>query len=238
MIINPYFVTAGGGGATPSDIANIWDWWEPSRDTYNNNDPMPTLTGQFAAHNFTSTGSNRPIYTTNVLNSLAVSTHTASSLQGWSGVNTLALTAGHGFIVVKINNDPPATDNLGGLWAFGADFIPTLYPNSSGTIVDSFGNHDFGNTVGNPGPTLAAWRVYEVISTSSEWTALLDGSQLFTNASNTVQFKTNSLLGTNSGAQGLDGQLAGMYLFSAKITGASRTSMVNYLNTRFGLAIT
>lgn len=237
MIINPY-VFGGGGGATPSDIANIWEWWEPSRDTYNNNDPVSLLTGQVSpgvGHNWVqATGTAQPVYLSNQLNGLGIVDfpHVAGG-DYLSDVNPSALTAAHFFIVLKVDNDPPATAQVP--WKFGTSGSTDHFPFTDSNIYCGA----FSTTrqsVGDPAASLASWRVYEIVSTSSEYTALLDGTQLFTTGTNTVGILATCTFGSNLGVNPWDGQVAGLYIFSAKLT-TDRADMVTYLNSRFGLSI-
>jgi hypothetical protein len=94
---------AAGSAGNPFGIASLWEWWEPSRESYADNDPMGTLTGRFAAKNFTSSGVSRPIFKAGVLNGLGVADY---SSQSWAGVDASALSAGHRFYVVEATNDP------------------------------------------------------------------------------------------------------------------------------------
>jgi hypothetical protein len=73
----------------------------------------------------------------------------------------------------------------------------------------------------------------------SEYTVLLDGTQLYTNATNTVGYPGSSasrqfgLTADGSWA----GYLFGMYQFTAKLT-TDRASLITYLNTRLGTSFT
>jgi hypothetical protein len=236
---------AAASASTPSGIANIWEWWEPSREGLANNDPIGTLTGQVSpggSHDFTQpTGARQPIFIDSVLNGLGIARFTAASTHWMNGVNANALTAIHFFVVVQIPTDPPATTQVP--WRFGTDFTnPDTYPFTTGSILSGIGTST-RKTVGNPTPSLAAWRVFEVVSKSGNWTAWLDGSQIFTTASNTVSVTSLCSIGANTTSLGVtggnpwDGDIAGIYIFSAQITGTDRTAMVTYLNSRWGLSI-
>lgn len=226
---------------TPSGISNIWEWWEPEREGLSNNADISTLTGQVSpgtGHNFTqSTTARKPTFLTGQINGLGAAHFVAANNKWMQGVDPSALTAGHVFIVVQIPTDPPATNQTP--WNIGTDGINAdTYPFTNGSILSAIGTNT-RKTVGNPTPSLATWRVFEVVSISGTWTALLDGSQIFTTASNVVHWNTNCILGAfdTVGTNPWDGDIAGIYIFSAQITGADRTNMVSYLNTRWGLSI-
>lgn len=232
---------------TPSDIPNIWEWWEPSREGLADTDPIITLTGQVApgvGHNWgQATSGNRPTYLDNQINGLGVANFTvAGANSDWmDGVNPSALTAVHFFIVIKIPTDPPATVQVP--WALGTDSgNPDVYPFTSGSILAGV----FSNarkTVGDPAISLAAWRVVEVVSVSGEWTWRIDGATsgtgvYFTTAVNTEAELVNCVLGGDSNGQNnANEDIAGIYIFSAKLT-TDRADMVTYLNDRFALSMT
>jgi hypothetical protein len=74
FMINP-FVFGGGGGDVPDTLSDIWEWWEPSRESgYVDGDPLSGLTGQANSRNMTmQVGNNsHPKYQTNELNGLAI----------------------------------------------------------------------------------------------------------------------------------------------------------------------
>jgi hypothetical protein len=236
-LVNPYLL-APAGPAVPSTLSSIWEWWEPSRDSYADNDPMGTLTGQFAAKNFTSAGTDRPTFKTNQLNGLAVADVGASVRQGWSGVDGTALTAGHIFLIVKAVNDPGiASRNQ--LWNIGtvSIAIPDAYPFTDSKVYMGAGSTT-RRTCTNPTLSLASWRLLEIITTSTEYTVLLDGTEtLFTSGTNAVGFNNSMRLGlSGAGTSWFVGQYAGMYLCSAKLSSGDRTTLINYINSRFGLS--
>lgn len=231
------FSGAGSTSVSPSDIAGAWEWWEPSRETgYVNDDPMSTLAGQVApgtGHDFTQAGALRPTFKTNILNGLAVAQFDGSDF--WENVDPSALTAAHVFLVIKKTN---GDTNLCFPWRFGTSASINAYPDpgSANKIFDGTCSTT-RRDCGDPAPTLAAWRVVEVVSTSSEWTYLLDGTQLFTTGTNTVAIRSSCALGHwAGGGGGLVGQIAGCYFFSAKLT-TDRATLITYINSRFGLSI-
>lgn len=172
-----------------------------------------------------------PIMKTGILNGLAVADcHT--NFKSWNGPNMGALTAAHWFAVVIVDAD----NSDGALWELGAlDSGDSRYPFTDGNIYE----HAFSSvryTVGNPAPSLTTWRVVEVSSIVNEWIYKIDGTQIgSTQNPNTVGGKTNPRLGcTASGT--FPGQIAGMYLCSAKLSSPDRSDLITYINNRFGLS--
>lgn len=234
-------IISGAGDVTatapiPSTIADMWEWWEPSRETgYIDGDFMPSMLGQVApgtGHDFVQAAAdvNKPTFQTNELNGLAVVEFNGASGRSFNSVNPSALTAAHLFLIVKMDSANSATSP----WDFGTAFDENHYEWLDGNIYDGTASSS-RYTVGNPTPAVTSWRLIEVISTSSEWTFLMDGSQLFTTGTNTVSLSSSCKLGANRG-RGCSGKAAGGYLFSAKKTGTDRTTLVDYANDRFAQA--
>lgn len=100
------------------------------------------------------------------------------------------------FIVFWRDNDPPPITAETGLWRFTGPAQGTIehIPFTDGVIYDACGRTVRKTTV-NPTTSLTAPVVYEVISTSLEWTNRLNGAQLFTTATNTVDFAGDMQLG-------------------------------------------
>lgn len=245
FIINPY-VHGAGAPAPPAfpSIASIWDWWEPDRGGFANNDPIGTLVGQVApgsGHNFVQgTAGAKPTFVTNQINGLGIARFAVAGTADWmNGVNPSALTAVHCFIVRLIPADPPLTSQIA--WAFGSDTVPDAVPFTDSNIyAGPFST--VRKTIGNPAISLAAWRVYEIVSVSGEFTWRIDGATtgagvFFTTGTNTVGIVTSCVIGADvNNANQCNEDIAGIYIFSAKLT-TDRAAVVTYLNTRFGLSI-
>ncbi len=237
---SPSSSASPSGLPDPSTIASIWEWWEPSREGLNDTDPIAQLTGQFApgaGHNWTQAAAGaKPTYMANQLNGLGVADFSsAGTIDDLANVDPSALTGAHAFFVIKSDDDPPASSKIP--WLFGTSGNKDLYPFTDSSIYcGAFSTSR--RTVGNPAAALTSWRVFEVISVSGEYTVKLDGTQLFTSGTNTVAILNNCHFGSNNGANGWDGQMAGLYICSAKLSVGDRTAMIDYINNRFGLSST
>lgn len=153
--------------------------------------------------------SSQPIYKAAIQNGNAVARFDGSpDLRQFAIPDLSALTAGHVFIALKINVDPPTDSASAGLWTMGVTST-SYFPYTDGVIYDDFGT-DTRKTVGNPTPSLAAWHIYEVLSGPGLWTARLDGVDLFTTSSNTVAFPSSPILGRS-----LNGDFGAWMLFDA-----------------------
>src|SRR6185436_6720197 len=208
---------------TPSDLASIWEYWEPSRNSFSDNDPIGTMAGQVVpgtGHNWTqSSAGAKPTYKASILNGLGIARFdgTDDELQG---ANPTALTAEHMFVVLKIDNDPPASGKNGN-WSLGGGAV-NQYPELAGTNPIWDGSFRTATLIfSKSSMNLAQWRVAEVVSTSSEYIFRLDGTVL-QNGTGGTSFGHQSASSIRLGrcdpfnSLFLDGDIAGMYIFSAK----------------------
>lgn len=149
------------------------------------------------------------------------------------------VTAGEVFVVLKSVTD--TADNPG-LWFIGSDAVNfTNYPNSAsgGIIGDSFGS-TVGKATPNPTVDLSTWHVYNALSKAGEWTARINGTLLYTTATNTVGWRTIPTLGyiPTGGAPSTyvwDGDMAEFILYDRELTADERAGVVAYLTARHGL---
>lgn len=181
------------------------------------------------------TGSAQPLYKTNILNGLPA--YQFDGVDDQLLLSTLAaLTAGEVFLIVKANNDPGV--GIKALWRLGTE--PTnsgIYPWTDGQIYEEFGT-TVRKTVGNPTPSLSsAFRLYNVISAAGEFTVNLDGTQLFTTATNTVGFPAAPTLGKGIGATFFAGQWCEWVLLNAKASTTQRAHLKAYFASKFALTI-
>lgn len=217
-------------------------WGEPSREIgYGNGDPIEPFTDQSGnSRHWTHTGGDEtlPRYEENVLNGLAVADgdHVGGN-EGWNtGPDMSSLTAVHAFVIMKAKADPAGDIGQTGLWNMGTDALAAHVPYVDGVIYDdAFSNAR--KTTGNPDTNMAsAFVLYEVISTSTEWTRKINGATSgndhFTTGTNTVAGPVNPTLLFNVGATSRH-KLAGLYICSAKLDSTDRTTLVTYINDRF-----
>jgi hypothetical protein len=148
-----------------------------------------------------------------------------------------SLTAAEIFIVVKIDADPPPDTTSDGLWDFGAVSAATRYPFATDSIIyDGFGSTARKTTV-NPATSLTQFNLYNVVSISGEWTNFLNGTQLFTTATNTVGFNVVNTLGNTIAPTHLDGDIAEVILYNHKLSPTSKTQIKQYIANEYGLVI-
>lgn len=150
-----------------------------------------------------------------------------SDYLAWANIFT-ALTAAEVFVVGRLDADPPTTGS-GGIWDLGTDVNSSAVPFTDGNIYDSFGS-TVRKTVGNPAPSLASPFIYNVTSTATEWTARLNGTQIFTTPTNAVAFSAAPTLGRSKNSTILfKGVMAEMFMLSRALTTSERASALSYL---------
>ncbi len=154
------------------------------------------------------------------------------------GPSFAGLTASHFFIVLK------ATDNVGPyqLESFGnggGDYFPYL----DGHGYLSIGSQNRPD-VGIISPHADVAQVLETISTSSKFTVKQNGTQLYTDAGETVGWNSaGSTLFCGTGANSSTptgfwpGDIAEVIMTNAEITGADLVSLKSYLTARYALVI-
>jgi len=233
---------AAAGGFSPTDIAGLNLWLPADQIVATDGDPLDDWKDRSGnAYDYTqSTSGDRPTYKANIVNGNPVVRFNGTN-QYFTGPNHLTgLTAATILIVMKSDNDPPVVGD-GGLWRLGSDTSSgsaNHVPYTDGVIYDGAGSNT-RYTVGDPTPSLAAWRAYSIVTSSSEWTARLDNSTLYTTGSNTVGWRTAPLLGkttNNLGYSGFfDGDIAELLIYDSALGSTDRASLQTYFAAKYGL---
>jgi hypothetical protein len=223
----------------PNTIPNIWAWGEPSRLGLNDTDPISTLTDLTGnGRNWTAVTTERPLYKVNIFNG---STIGAALLDGdndnFAVPNASALTAIHMFQVVQLSADPPINTAETGFHTWTGDGANNAhYPFTDGVIYDSFAS-TARKTTADPG-NMAVAHVYDVFSGSANWRNRFNGTTITSTGTNTVSIPSSGKWGQNFNADNMHGYMGGIYIFSAEVTGTDRTTLINYINSRFGTSST
>jgi hypothetical protein len=213
-------------------------WLKADAHTASDGDPVTTAENFGSLGDFTqATSSVKPTYKTGIVNGKPVFRFDGVD-DFLTGPDMSALTAATVFIVVKIDTDPPGTSTASGLWRFGtAGGGVTHFPFIDGTIYDSFGSTVRKTTV-NPTPALTSFHVYEVKTVSGEWTSRLDGTQIFTTATNTVGFVANPMIGSSEGTTHfLDGDCAELFICDSGLGTTDAGNMRSHLGTKYAITI-
>lgn len=223
---------------TPSTITGLKLWLAAWDEAYANNDPVGTMRdGSGNGADCTQSGSKRPTFKTNVINSKAAFYFDGSD--DYVDVPDIfsGMSAGQVFIILRGDSSQGSGGDVG-LWAMPGTNDNENYPWSDGNIYDGW----FSTTrksCGTPGAGFVGmWHVYEVVSTGSEYTAFHNGTQFFTTASNTPGGARNDkTLGRSSLGSGylFQGWVAEIFVYDNKISGGDRSAIYSYINGKYGL---
>jgi hypothetical protein len=134
------------------------------------------------------------------------------------------------YAVVRNDNE-----NNSILHSFGGKDATYHFPFSDGNIYDGFGSSS-RKSVGNPAPTMVEWRLYTWKSRDGEWKLFMDGAQIFTTATNTLDFDP---LAKDLGQadNGWRGHFAELLVTDAYDDEAQQEEMQTYLADKWGLTI-
>jgi hypothetical protein len=221
---------AAGVVFSPDDIAGLVGWWKADSLSLSDNDAITTWPDSSGNGN-TFAGAIGPTYKTAIQNGLPVARF--DGVDDVLNQTPIAWTNLTVFIVVKVPADPAAVQEDTGLWQMSTG-SSTHYPFTDGVVYDGAGS-DTRKTVGDLTPSLAAFRLYEVRSTSGEWTAWLDGSQVFTTGTNTVATPTDMRLGENGLGNQFEGDIGEMLVYDAALSDTDREAVETYLADKWGL---
>jgi len=146
--------------------------------------------------------------------------------------NLSSLSAGEGFFYRKIDNDPSSTGG-GGIWKIGSDSASSNHiPFSDGVAYDSFGSTVRKDTAVNPSSPMTAYHVFSAYSVTNDWADYMNGTLIYSTATNTVGFAASPLIGAsyNFSSHYMVGHGRAFILFSAKVAGGDRTILGNTSN--------
>ena len=189
--------------------------------------------------NFTqSTGGNQPTVTTGGagINGVAAIKFVGASSQYLVGPALTALSSGAEVFLVHKPTSDGATQVCH--WRTGSFAQNVFNPYIDHKIYDNFGSSSARFA---PTATVAnAAQVYNVVSTGSEWTAFIDGTQIYTNASNTVGWESAGTLlgGTSAGGitpgASYDGLMVALIIYDHKLSTGDKATVMTGLRAKYG----
>jgi len=241
---NMQFVVANAGGFSPLDISSLTQWidFDDSGSRTLNGDDISAQDDLKNGNDVTqTTATEQSLFVASGINSIGCSEGDGglASKEHYDVTNdTLsALTAAEMFIILELVEDPPGATANAGLYKYGTHAATiTVVPWTDGNIYDGFGT-TVRKSTGNPTLSFTSPRCYNVVTTSSEWTSEVDGAQHYTNATNTVGFRTDPLLGKED--RGTEhyyhGQIGEFILFNAKLSSGDKASMETYIADKWGI---
>lgn len=237
--VSPSSSVSPSGVDDPSTIADLELWLKADSLSLTDGDPISTWSDSSGnANHATSSGGNRPIYKASGGANNQPYVEFDGNTQQFDLPDFLTtFTEGHIFIVVKVDADPPASHNGPpvGAWSFvGGN--QSFYPLDSGVIWDNWASTT-RKIVGDPTPSLTSWRLYEMLSKSANWTAWLDGTQIFTTGTNTVQFGTGPKIGVNSALSNLAGDIEEIIFYSRDINSTEIQTVKDYIADKYALTL-
>ena len=243
-------ITAPAAGPATT---NLWTWLKADAGVYSDAGTTPATNGGTvqqwndshtgARHFAQATAGNRPTWVTNAINTTLPALRfdptvvdTPATAQYLLGPSASALTAGEIFIVVKKAGADPGDGTKASLWDFEANGNSNVYPYSDGHIYDGWGSGSRYDS-GDPTPSVNTWRLYNVVSTSSEWTSFIDGTQQFTTSPGNVAFGIPNLGRDTNTGKGFGGDVAELIMYSAKCSAPDKVQTKAYIAAKYGLTI-
>lgn len=137
-------------------------------------------------------------------------------------------TAGEILVVLKTASATPSHPY--GLWTLGGSL--SYYPLPDGTTLEGFGSNQPRNGP-PPAQPLNQYHLYNVSAASGTWTSRINGITCMTQNSNTVAFGSSPSLGYPSNGSSFAGDIAELIIFDHVLSGAERTAVTAYLNSRY-----
>lgn len=230
---------------TPASMTGIWAWYRADQGVTLDTGKVSQwndLSGN-GRHITQTTASLRPTLETasssfGNLDCIRMSSNGTSTFTYLNLPSMAALTAGHIFIIWKLDANP-GSQGVAGLWAIGNTAAGANFYRNPGdtTIYDAFGSTTRKAT-GNFAVAATNTHVYEAVSKANSWTNRQNGTQIATTGTNTVQFIASPLIGGNGVDVGQNTRIGEIVILSAEATAGNRTSLISYINTRYGISAT
>jgi hypothetical protein len=146
--------------------------------------------------------------------------------------------SGTAIYVTKAVNDPPALGDDAGapLGDFGSDGQANHFPWVDGNVYDDFGSTARKN-LGNPTLSLASWRVCSQLSATNNYTAWLNGSLIFTTATNTTGWSSSPKIGYVIGGATYYflGDIVETLLYPTALSTIDRQAVESYLASKYAI---
>lgn len=244
MIINPYVYVSAVPG--PNTISGLQLWLEadtipgpPANDAEISTWPDDSGNARDVTGVVGATKKPRFKSTSGPNSKPAVSLRQISDGQG--GYFTVpnfmsAYTSGHAFVVLKKDEDPTANSDCPPLdWGTQTDLYFPYTGNQH--IYEGWGTDARKDDI-TPGTSLAAWLLYETRTASGAWSDWINGTQIFTTASNTVAFTTTPTIGfINATSRVFRGMVAEVIFYNKVLSAGEITTIKTYITAKYGLTL-
>jgi hypothetical protein len=142
------------------------------------------------------------------------------------------VTAATAFIVGRMENDPPGSVNRTGFWHFGSANSNVQIPYTDGVIYDDFCSTARKDTV-NPVDSMASPYVYSVVSGPGDWRNYLNGTLLYSTATNTFGAKASCDIGVSPNPRAYHGHWGELIIYSRVLTEPERVAVETYLEDKW-----
>lgn len=228
------FVTGGGGdgGGVNPVTTGLGIQWDPTALGLANGDPVASFTDMSGngVHATQATSASRPTFTTGAIN--GKSALSFDCVDDFLIFTMPAYTAASIFIVADGATDSVQANS--GLWQVGSG-ASTHMAFDDGIAYDGALSTS-RQTLGNLTASFSDPFLYSVASGAGDWRAYMNGTSVFTTASNTVGFSgAAARLGINSGGNLWRGLIGEVLLYTRVLTTVERDSVTSYLKTKWGV---
>jgi len=141
------------------------------------------------------------------------------------------------FIVFNNDTDPPTGGGTGTIWVGSATDNEGDIPYIDGHFYDRWGRNgasiDAGIPTGNKTSTVC---VYNVASTTGNWTSFLNGTIITTTSTNTYGISPNARLFSLNSAFYLKGKAYEFIMFNRVLSSLERSQINHYIYNRYGIS--
>lgn len=222
----------GGGGSPPS--TNLMVWLKADSLVLSDTDPVGTWTDSSGNGNdlTQTTAGDKPEYRTNQIDGKPALRFISADWMTMPDGGFDDLTSGEIFVVLKMTNDPSASNYFNGIWQFGSAPEEDHYPFSDGDVYMGWGSNT-RYACGNPGTSLATWHLLNIRSAANDWKILINQVELFSTASNTVGFTQFPIVGVATSGSYIIGFIAEIIMYNTVLGSGPRSDVISYLDAKY-----
>jgi hypothetical protein len=176
---------------------------------------------------------NKPFLSSNEINGRAAVRFYTTNYFSFTNFPGTSVEA-EAFVLVKVQNAMPA--NYRALWNLKGNSQPQYYPDTNGWINDDFGRSFDPSGGENARPTAASLdqpHLYNVSTSSNEWTSRINGVIHHSTPSNSVGWPAGTRQLGTAGGYYFDGYVAEVLMYDRVLTEAERKCVERYMNQRY-----
>jgi hypothetical protein len=235
-------VTDPVGDGTAYGEAGAYQWYKSDIGVTSSAGVVSAVIDQTGAGRNASAGSTGATLTTTGagINGKSVFAGSKTASRSLNAPALTGLTAAHIFMIIK----PVVDGTAQSMWQAGSDSQLDYWPYLSGTGFTGSGTNTRRTMTSGAGATVtSAAQLVEIVSTGSKYEVRVNGSVVYTTASNTVAWRSAGviLLGgsanpsTGGAAAYTDGLMGEWLVFDHEVTGSGLTNVKAGLTTRWGV---